>query len=80
MNFLSWSSLIVLRYTVIVVSIWSMIAMSVVAAEKPKWGPDMLGLEELAMSHDPTFDSVARHFPMLSLPREAIGVLESARE
>lgn len=43
-------------------------------------GPDVVGQAELSAAHDPTFESVARHFPMLAAPREALGVLESARE
>ena len=48
--------------------------------EKIPRGPDVVGQAELAAAHDPTFESVARHFPMLAAPREALGVLESARE
>lgn len=75
----SWS-IALLRYVAVAAVIWSFVAMPVVGAEKPKWGPDRIGLDELAAPHDPTFDSVARHFPMLRKPREALGVLESARE
>lgn len=35
---------------------------------------DVAGEEELANETDPTFDSVARHFPPLKLSREVIGV------
>ncbi len=35
---------------------------------------DVLGEQELASTDDPTFESVARHFPPLKWPREAIGV------
>ncbi|NLS91263.1 MAG: hypothetical protein GXX96_03645 [Planctomycetaceae bacterium] len=51
-----------------------------VAPEKISRGPDLVGQQELSAAHDPTFDSVAGHFPMLAAPREALGVLESARE
>jgi hypothetical protein len=50
------------------------------APEKISRGPDLVGQAELSAPRDPTFDSVARHFPMLAAPREALGVLESARE
>jgi len=48
--------------------------------EKMHRGPDPVGQVELAAAHDPTFAAVARHYPMLGAPREALGVLESARE
>lgn len=69
-----------------VVSAWSLMAGGAMAQpwkipeEKMHRGPDPVGEIELASAHDPTFESVARHFPMLSAPREALGVLESARE
>lgn len=48
--------------------------------EKMHRGPDLVGEAELAALHDPTFESVASHFPALNAPREALGVLESIRE
>ena len=51
-----------------------------IPAEQMHRGPDPVAQVELARPHDPTFESVAKHFPMLRAPREALGVLESARE
>ena len=51
-----------------------------IPAEKMHRGPDPVAKIELAAPHDPTFESVASHFPALAAPREALGVLESARE
>jgi hypothetical protein len=51
-----------------------------IPAEKMHRGLDPVAEVELAAPHDPTFESVARHYPMLGAPREALGVLESARE
>ena len=51
-----------------------------VPEEKMHRGPDRVGQRELSAPRDPTFASVARHFPMLAAPREALGVFESARE
>jgi hypothetical protein len=48
--------------------------------EKMHRGADPVGQVELTAAHDPTFDAVARYYPMLAAPREALGVLESARE
>lgn len=68
-------------------AVWSVLTSSSMAAhpweavpERISRGPDLVGQAELAAAHDPTFDSVARHSPMLNAPREALGVLESARE
>ncbi|GEM_PF-1667169 len=44
------------------------------------WGPDTVGQELLADPRDPTFESVANRFPMLQLPREALGVPEGRDE
>jgi hypothetical protein len=68
------------------VSAWSLMAAGAlgqpwrVPEEKLHRGPDRVGQAELVAVHDPTFESVASHFPMLRAPREALGVLESARE
>lgn len=48
--------------------------------EKMHRGPGPVAQAELAAAHDPTFAAVARHYPLLQAPREALGVLESARE
>lgn len=37
---------------------------------------DALGEEELSRAGDPSFESVARHFPPMKYPREAVGVKE----
>jgi len=51
-----------------------------VPEDKMHRGPDPVARIELAGPRYPTFESVARHYPMLNLPREALGVFESARE
>ncbi len=44
------------------------------------WGPDTPGQEILAAPGDPSFEAVASRFPMLQLPREALGVPEGRDE
>lgn len=51
-----------------------------VPEEKLHRGPDPVAQVELAAAQDPTFEAVAKYYPMLAAPREALGVLESARE
>ncbi|MCX7824230.1 MAG: hypothetical protein N2689_01565 [Verrucomicrobiae bacterium] len=48
--------------------------------EPAPWGPDVVAQELLAAPCDPTFESVAGRFPMLQLPREALGVPEGRDE
>jgi len=48
--------------------------------EKMHRGVDPVAKVELARPHDPTFVSVASYYPALKSPREALGVLQSARE
>lgn len=61
---------------------WSLVAGGAPGAEiiPSPWGPDTVGQQELDVAHDPTFESVADHFPMLQLPREALGVPEGRDE
>jgi hypothetical protein len=47
------------------------------AEEHEAWvneGLDLLGNAEMAADGDPTFESVARHFPAMKHPREVVGV------
>ena len=59
-------------------------SMAAIAADgsspKARWGPDAAGQQELARPQDPTFESVAQHYPMMTRPREALGVPESPAE
>jgi hypothetical protein len=78
---------VVFTWFAVTMAVWSWMASGAIVAhpwevapEKIPRGADRVGQAELAATHDPTFDSVARHFPMLGAPREALGVLESARE
>jgi hypothetical protein len=59
---------------------WSTAQPWKIPPEKMHRGPDPVAQVELAAAHDPTFAAVARYYPMLQAPREALGVLESARE
>jgi len=43
-------------------------------------GRDRLGENELARGAEPTFESVARHFPPMRLPREVVGVKDGPEE
>ena len=43
-------------------------------------GRDLLGEEELAAKTDPSFASVARHFPAMKQPREALGVKDGPQD
>ena len=68
------------RQLILTTPLWGLMATSAGAAEKPKWGLDTVAQQELAAPCDPTFESVARHYPMLQLPQEAIGVPEDVSE
>ncbi len=59
---------------------WSLAQPWNILPERMHRGPDPVAQIELAAPGDPTFESVAGHYPMLRYPREALGVLESARE
>jgi hypothetical protein len=62
--------------------LWSLLASALPASplETTPWGPDTAGQQILAEPADPTFESVAKRFPMLQLPREALGVPEGRDE
>jgi hypothetical protein len=52
-------------------------ALRATAAERQQWDRqlhDLIGEQELAADTDPSFESVARHFPAMKYPREVVGI------